>query len=147
MFPTRCTRYFQLPKTEMRLRSELRRRNYRILNRLMDYQLQFRDYLLLFRLSVIDRHFFQLSSTTLNTLLSFISQSLVEEIEFPPRSRHRLTNLCLRRLSTSLRSRISGANVEQKNLSKSRNVLFVFQNYEEKNLETQSKVEKIHRGK
>ena len=59
MFPTRCTRYFvQVPQTEMRLRSELRQRSYRFLNRLTDYQLQFRGYLLLCRLSTIDRHFF-----------------------------------------------------------------------------------------
>ena len=50
MFPTRCTRYFvHLPQTEMRFRSELRRRSYRFLKRFTDYQHQFRGYILLCR--------------------------------------------------------------------------------------------------
>ena len=50
MSSTRCTRYFvQLLQTEMRLRSELRRRSYRFLNRLTDDELQFRDDVLLCR--------------------------------------------------------------------------------------------------
>ena len=45
MFPTRCTRC----PTEMRHRSKLRRRSYSSFNRLTDYQLQFRGYVLLCR--------------------------------------------------------------------------------------------------
>ena len=42
MFPTGCTLYFvQLPQTEMWLRNEFRRWNYRFINPLTDYQLQF----------------------------------------------------------------------------------------------------------
>ena len=49
-FPTRGRRYFaQLPETEMRRRSESRRRSYRFLNRLTDYQLQCGGYVLICR--------------------------------------------------------------------------------------------------
>ena len=43
MFLTRRTQYFvQLAQTEMRLRIELKQRSYQLLNRLTDYELQFR---------------------------------------------------------------------------------------------------------
>ena len=71
MLPTRCTRYFvQLPQTEMRLRSELRRRSYKFLNRLTDYQLQFRGATVHVQWRYYPPSLFLVTSFTLTTLLS-----------------------------------------------------------------------------
>ena len=60
--------------------------------------------------ATIDHHFFLVISFTLPRF-SDLFLPLVCKIEFPPRSRHRVRNLRLCRLSTSLRSRIPGSGV------------------------------------
>ena len=126
-FSTRCTRYCaQLPETEMQLWSELRRRSYRFLNRLTDYQykLQFGGYILFYQDSTqltpygatIHHHFLTNFHHANHTLLSPHSLfPLMFEIKFPPRIRHRLRNLWLSRLLTSLENRITGVVVGPNN--------------------------------